>query len=440
MIGAIKSQIKDALIPSIYVGGLLVAVASVFRKAEWALLLLVFFVPQPNLWYKFHNFAMGKDFIDILFFSALLGIIFQKKGFAKTSNVLIIFILIVVNYLALWRSSLLFSLPAPVSTSNLMVLDFKNYVEMVLLYYLAVNILKEEDLQKKTVVLMSIVMLIIAVRSYRNFTPGAIFDYDKRAGGPFEAVGLNANHYGAFIVDYIAVLLGVYFFDKHPKRRLLYMVTILFSLHPLFYAYSRGAYLAAFIVILFLGIMKKRSLIVLAAVLFLSWRVILPASVSDRIIMTETPEGEIENSAGGRLLLWGRALRLFQENPLLGIGFGGYALGSEGDVLEETGEVLPANQDVHSFYLRTLSEQGIFGFGILLFILYRAFLSGLGLFRFEQATPFKKGLGLGFMACVISLAVTNVFGDRWSYAPVGSYFWILWGMVDINLFNLRKKV
>ncbi len=439
MIGAIKLQIKAALIPSLYFGGLVAAIATVFKKAEWGLLLLIFFVPQPNLWYKFQEYPMGKDFIDILFFSALLGIIYQKKGFAKTTNSAIIFILIIANYLALWRSSFLFSLPAPVSTSNLMVLDFKNYVEMVLLYYLAVNILKDEDLQKKTVVLMAIVMLIIAIRSYRNFTPGANFNYDKRAGGPFEAVGLNANHYGAFIVDYIAVLLGIYFFDKNPKRRLLYMATILFSLHPLFYAYSRGAYLASFVTMSFLGIMKKRSLLVLAVIIFLSWQVILPSSVAERIIMTETPEGEIEHSAAGRLLLWGRALKLFKENPVLGIGFGGYGLGSEGEVLEKTGEVLPANQDVHSFYLRTLCEQGIIGFGILMFILYRAFRSGWGLYKLEQ-TPFKKGLGLGFMACVISLAVTNIFGDRWSYSPVGSYFWILWGMVDINLLNPGKKV
>jgi hypothetical protein len=31
---------------------------------------------------------------------------------------------------------------------------------------------------------------------------------------------------------------------------------------------------------------------------------------------------------------------------------------------------------------------------------------------------------------VVAHTVTNLFGDRWSYYEMGSYFWMFWGVVD----------
>jgi len=58
-----------------------------------------------------------------------------------------------------------------------------------------------------------------------------------------------------------------------------------------------------------------------------------------------------------------------------------------------------------------------------------AFRSGWKLLR-EANNGFEKGLGLGFMGCVLASATTNLFGDRWSYYEMGSYFWVFWGLVD----------
>ena len=40
-----------------------------------------------------------------------------------------------------------------------------------------------------------------------------------------------------------------------------------------------------------------------------------------------------------------------------------------------------------------------------------------------------KGMGLGFVACLISIMITNAFGDRWTYLPLGAYFWVFLGIV-----------
>lgn len=433
MLTALKLFLRWLMLPALYFGGIVTTFVTIFKKAEWGLFLLIIITPQPNLWYKIHDYPLGKDFIDILFFSIVLGIIIQKKGIRLTPNTSIIIIFTILSYASLLHSSIRFSLPLPLTTANYLFVDWKNYTEMILLYFLAASVFKDEDSQKKAVVLMSVIILFIAVRSYRNFTGGGAFDYTKRYGGPFEAMGLGANHFGAFIADYGSLFLGLFFLDKDWRRRLLFLTTFLFGLHPLFYAYSRGAYLAALSVITFFGVVRKRSLLVIVAVVLIAWQTILPASVVDRISMTETQEGEIENSAAGRLLLWDYAIDLFKQNPIFGIGFGGFALSSGGVTLAND-ESLRKGFDAHNFYMRTLSEQGIIGISVLLFLLYRAFRSGWRLYR-SGLSQFNTALGFGFMGTVLALIITNMFGDRWSYFALGGYFWILWGIVDSILLN-----
>lgn len=424
MLTFIKSILKYLLVPVLYIGGLVTMLITAFKDAKWGLFLLILTIPQPNVWYKFHEYPMGKDFMDLLFISILLGIFIQKRGFAKTPNTFVIIAYILVSYISLINTSMTFSLPMPVSGSNSLLLTWKNYAQMIFLYFLALNVLKEENQQKQAVMLMTAVILLISVRSFRNFSGGDAFHYDKRVGGPFEAVGLGPNHLGAFIADYGAMALAFMIMEKERLKKYFYTATYAFSLHPLFFSYSRGAYLAAAAAFGFYGLVKKRIFLVAIIVLVVSWQAILPASVVDRIMMTENAEGELESSASQRLDLWAHAGQLFMDNPVFGVGFGGFGFTVEEGSLTDT----------HNFYLKTLAEQGLIGISILGLLLIKAFSSGLRLFR-KGGTNFQRALGLGFMGTVISMAVTNIFGDRWSYFVLGSYFWILWGMVDRSFIN-----
>ena len=437
MLGLLKHFLKLILVPALYSAWMVTIILTVVKEARWGFYLLVFLIPQPNIWYKFFDYPFGSNTIDLLFVALVLGIMFQKKGFKMTSATPFIFALLIFSYFSLWEASFNFDLPVPLTTSNIYLLEWKNYAQMVLLYFVALNVMKEEDNKKKVILLMSFVVLFIAFRSYRNFDGGDVFNYDKRVGGPFERVGLGANHFGAFIADYSAVFLGLFLFDKNKWRRLLFLATVLLGLHPLFFAYSRGAYLAAFAVVVIFGVLKKRSLLIGVFVVLVAWQAILPASVVDRIQRTETPEGELEHSAGGRILLWQLAIDLFKENPITGIGFAGYQISAGGQTLAD-GEVLPENQDVHNYYMRVLCEQGLIGFSILVLVLLMALRSGWKLYKSAE-TPFQKGLGFGFFGCAISMIITNMFGDRWSYFVLGSFFWIFWGLVDRTTINIAEK-
>jgi len=232
-------------------------------------------------------------------------------------------------------------------------------------------------------------------------------------------VGLGPNHLGAFIADYSSLVLAFFIMEKEKLKKYFYMATCAFSLHPLFFSYSRGAYLAAAAAFTFFGLVKKRIFLVFIIALVVAWQAILPASVVDRITMTETPEGELESSAAQRLDLWDHAIELFNKNPVFGVGFNSFGLTVEEGQLTDT----------HSFYLKTLAEQGIIGISLFAALLIKAFMSGMRLYR-KGLTNFQRTLGLGFMGTVIAMTITNIFGDRWSYFVLGSYFWIIWGIVD----------
>jgi O-antigen ligase len=419
MLTALKELLRGILAPTLYVTVLVTFLASARQRAEWAVYLLAILAPLPVVWYQLHQFPLGKDTMDILILGACLGIIVNKNGFDRAPRTLLLATCIIVSYVALWNSTLRFNLPLPLTTDNPVLPDWKNYAEMIFLYFLTYSAIKNEEQQKTMLVIMATVVLIIAVREFRNFTAGDIFDYDKRAEGPFWVVGLGANHLGAFIADYAGLLLGMFLIDKHKHRKWLYLAAVMFSVHPLFFSYSRGAYIAMLAVIVVYGLIRKRSLLILVAALVFTWQVVLPPSVVDRIEMTETSSGQLEESAADRVMLWEHAKQLFNEHPIFGIGFNGFGYTRPGERLTDT----------HNFYMKVASEQGVIGLLILGLMLLRALASGWRLYRNGQSA-FHQGLGLGFIGCVTGLVVSNIFGDRFSYFALGSYFWLLWGVVD----------
>lgn len=429
MLTALKELLRGILAPTLYAAVLITFLLSARKRAEWAVYLLAILAPLPVLWYQLLQFPLGNSTMDILVFGAFLGILMNKGGFDRAPLTFLIITFMLVSYIAVWNTTFRFNLPMPFTTANPVLPDWKNYVEMIFLYFIAFSAIKNEEQQKTLLVIMATVVLFIAVREFRNFTAGSVFDYDKRAEGPFWIVGLGANHLGAFIADYAGLLLGMFLIDKHKYRKWLYLAAVLFSMHPLFFSYSRGAYVAMLAVIVVYGLIKKRSLLILVAALVFTWQVALPPSVVDRIEMTETSSGQLEESAADRVMLWERAKQMFEEHPVFGIGFSGFTYALQGHRLTDT----------HNFYMKIASEQGLIGLTLLGFVLFRALKSGWRLYRSGQ-TAFHQGLGLGFVGCVTALVVSNVFGDRFSYFALGSYFWLVWGVVERALLLSEERL
>jgi len=422
MLGTFLQYLHVVLPPMLFACCIAVMLIAIFKKAEWGLLLLAVLIPQPNIWFKFMDYFTGTYLLNYIFLAIVFGIFLQKKGYVKSENSTWIMLFVLYSYFALWNSSLRYSLALPFTTDNILLKPWKNYIMMILMYFLALNVVKGEKQQKLLVVVMALVVLFLAWRSLRSFTAGDAFSYDSRVDGPFEIVGLGSNHYAAFIVYCAAQILGLYFYEDSKKIKMLFLTTVLLCLHPLFFTFSRGAYLAAVAVLGLFGILKKRSLLIGLVALIICWQTVLPPSVVDRIEMTETTNGNLEHSAAVRLVLWDTAIHMFQRSPILGSGFSSFKLAMQGETYTDT----------HNFFIKTIVEEGILGAVLLLVLLLKSLHSGFTLWKIGR-TPFHRGLGFGFLGCICAVIVTNVFGDRWSYIEIGTYFWVFWGLVDRGL-------
>ncbi len=432
MLTALKLYLRKIFFPSVYTGGLLLSLYSIIGDAWWGFLLLIALIPQPNIWHKFYSLPMGKDFMDILYLAILLGILVQRKRIPLTSSGIVIIFFLFITYVSLWTSSMNFCLPHPVSTASFQLMEWKNFAQMITIYFITLALAKEEKHQKQLFILMSCVIFFMALRNYRNFSGGSAFRYDKRVGGPFFFVGLGATHYGAFMAHYPIACLGMSFFEKNLTKKLLFIGTFAISLHPLFFSYSRGAYIAVAMVLVLYGLFKKPTILVALVSLYFVWQTVLPPSVVDRISGSVTASGELEGSASTRLHIWKQAERIITSHPIMGVGWEGYGFSIP------KADRIHGLTDTHNYYIKTLCDRGVIGLIILVTVFGKAFHSGFLLFL-SGKNQFRRGLGLSFMGTVLACIITNFFGDRFTYFVLGSYFWMLWGLVDRCLLTTRRQ-
>jgi O-antigen ligase len=407
----------------------LLVYASVWGVCLWALVqasapaLFAYAVlsPLPMLWYPAQHYPLGALTLTLLVASVLVGNALRRpRGDPPAPLGGFILFLIFASYLALWNSSLRYGLPLPISGSNELFKDWKNYAMMLALYFAAFQTLRTPEQLRRLVMIVAAVLLLMSWREIANFSAGASFHYGRRSNGPFWMLGMGANHFGAFIAHFSVFVLGIFAVDKQVRwRRWLMLGTFVISLYPLFYSYSRGAYVAVLAALVVLGVLRWRMLLVGVALLAIFWQTVLPQSVVDRIQMTDDSDGNLEESAALRFVMWTLAKHLFSEHPAFGIGFDGFWFASDG---------LPL-RNVHNYFLQTAAEQGIFGLLLIALLLWKAVRSGWRLYR-SQGDDFSRGMGLGLIACTTALAVTNLFGDRFSQLELGGYFWLLLGAVD----------
>lgn len=412
---------KESLLPliiwlmvmsGVYVG--------IYKRPQWALLLLTVLISLPNLWYPVQSLPLGQKTMDLLIFSSLIGVSVTGMKYERPPKQGLFFALFFVTYLAVWNTTFRYGLSLPFTLDNVVLADWKNYVLMMLLYFASYNVFRTETDIRKMVMAMMFVVLFLAVQNFRSMLAGEVFSQTTRATGPFAVVGLNCNHFGAFLVHYAVFAFSLMVLDKgNAKRRLLYAAVFFGSIYPVFYTYSRGAYAAMLLGLAVVGVLRVRVILVALLIFAMMWQSILPESVVERINMTHDAGGQLEQSAALRLIVWDLAKHLFGENPIFGIGFNGFIFATHGFQLHNT----------HNFYLQTAAEQGVIGCILLGSVMIRALLSGWKLFRSENE-GFGKAMGMGFLACTFAVLLTNVFGDRFSQLAVGGYYFLLMGAID----------
>ncbi|MCK5580791.1 MAG: O-antigen ligase family protein [Candidatus Omnitrophica bacterium] len=414
----------------LYSVGLLLALRALSGKTELTLWFLVALLPLRNIIDRFHGFPLGKDFVDIVVLTLLLGwgvstMLRKEKFIEKTpiNGLAVAFIL--YAFVSVLQGSSYLQLDSLFSISDLRVQSWKNFCILPTLFFITLNNIRTKENVWRTVVVMCVTMVFMDFYLTRQISWYSGIVSREKIEGTF--VFLGPNEIAAFYTQYTILLIAVFFSLRKKVFKWLLLGLIWVNLFCITFLFSRAAYISLAVGMFFLFAVKKRILLVPLVLVAIFWQVALPDKVIERINMTTNEYGELDASAEHRLIAWQQAMDLFYESPVTGVGYG---------VFSQMGFRLG---DTHNIYMKILAEQGLVGIFIFLLLVFAFFSQGIKLYLHGD-DELSKGLGLGFAICIIVLMVNNIFGDRWTYMEVSSNLWVFAALVArLNIFSDEAK-
>ena len=371
------------------------------------------FLPYRVLRDRFLDFPLGGNLLTILVIAVIVGALIRGKKLPKSNLYLIWLVFGVYLYFSMWIGTALVNAPAPLWLSDVNFVTWKDYMLIPLIFVAAGLVIEDRKAVRMIVILTAISLLFIdrsallesMSRTWTNF------DESKRDGGP---LAYGSNQTAAFLAQFGMFFWGFVQFVKRKKIKLIGYVLIAATLVAAMYTFSRAGYLAVIFSVFVLALLKDRKLFLVLGAFLLTWQIVVPTAVSERVNMTQNADGELEASAQERVTLWQDAEKSIARSPIVGEGFATFQL------QEHVGDL----KDTHNWYVKVMVETGIIGLIMAFFLLQQMLAISFRLFR-RATDPLYQGLGLGLFLAICASIVANFFGDRWTYVEITGFLWVL---------------
>ena len=239
--------------------------------------------------------------------------------------------------------------------------------------------------------------------------------------GPEDTAIYNNNDIGAGLLVALPLMNYVRMQSARMWIRLGWLVVMAASFLAIVSTYSRGALLGLVAVSIFLSL-KSRNKIVTSIVVVSTLVAVfafMPGQYADRIRTIETYQQD--DSAMARIKIWGVAIRIAQDHPLVGGGFG--VTESEKIVHQyRPGFDMHA---VHNIFLGVLAEHGFIGLGIWLCLLFVGWFNARWIQRSLRTRPDWQWASEFARMCQVSFVGYCVVGFFGNYEYWDYYFTII---------------
>ena len=400
----------------VYAGFWIMCLASLFGKPLYGFYYAIPFLPYRTLRDHLADYPLGGNLLTFLILCVIIGAFLHGKRLPKSKLYGVWLIFGLYLYVSMWFGALIGNGPLPLTSSQLTFATWKGYMLLPLVFVAAGLVIEDRKAIRTTILIVAVSVFLIdrsALMESMSRTWNH-FDESKRDGGPLGFAG--ANGLAAFLAQSSLFFWGFGQFLKRKKARVLCYCLVGITLFATMYSFSRASYIAVVFGMLLLGIFKDRKLIPILAVFLFTWQAIVPTAVTERVTMTQSTSGKLEESAQERVDLWTNAKNMILSDPIFGTGYATYQLEGHTDGLRDT----------HNWYVKVMVETGIIGMIMALAILQQLLSLGYRLFR-KATDPLYRGLGLGLFLMVSAAIVLNCFGDRWTYLEINGLFWTLVG-------------
>jgi len=290
------------------------------------------------------------------------------------------------------------------------------YLEYFVLFYMIINQINDEAAIKRYIMVILFTCFVVCILGIAQIPSG------ERVSAPFEGEIGEPNSFGGYLVLMFAVTLGLFLNETDKMKRWRWAGLLVIIIVPFAFTESRSSYLAFMAMMgLFIIFSQHRRLLIgscLVAAALLPF--VLPGNVINRVAYTIDQPKEagqikvgnmhIDTSTSERLRSWENVLtKDFPKNPLLGVGVTG-------------GRFMDAQ------YPRILSETGIIGLALFLWLLRRIWVL-LRICRQSLSDTSLKGVALGTLCGFGGLLFHALGANSFIIVRIMEPFMILLGLL-----------
>jgi len=308
---------------------------------------------------------------------------------------------------------------------------------------------------RKTALYLTIPMILVVIQTIIRH---AWYEFDfvaiKKTMGPFFRNHVN---YSAMLVCLIPIGILLLAFTQHGRKKNIIKISLGIAVLGLFFAYSRGAWLALFVGIIGYFLIKKNMLGKFILIGTVTTAIGLFILVNNNRFMQFAPEhdetifhanfsehlnatiGLKDISNAERFHRWVAGIRMVAEKPWTGFGANSFYNNYQPYTASAFKTWVSDNQEhstVHNYYLLIALEQGIpalilFG-GFFIYLL----LQTQQLYhQFQQNYYRQIAMGLGVLFLMI--ASLNFTSDLIETDKIGGLFWLATGLLISLKYHLQ---
>ncbi len=306
---------------------------------EYCIALLVFLLPFP------HITALQANLLGIIIILWILRSLWNKERFF-TPTVLDFPIL-------LTGISIIISTATSINLKYSLMTLKGEYLTYTLLYYIVVNNLRSERSLRLLFLAMKLCLLTISIIGIYGYYNGSMVISSPPVGARATSFFATFGRGAFYSMLLMASVLARIFHEKTSlKKKWLDLITALLGIFFILLTFTRGAWVAVIIMLLFLGVFRHRWILPIIVLLFLVCGYFMPQKVLDRAT---------SRVIGDRLILWKSAILMIIDHPYIGIGYGNKNYGTLYPEYISVGAQDGILNNAHNLYLQIGVELGLLG-------------------------------------------------------------------------------
>ena len=289
------------------------------------------------------------------------------------------------------------------------------YFEYFVVYFIAVNHLKEKKQIERflfTMLAVSFIVCIIAI---------AQIPTTYRVSAPFEGPEGEPNTLGGYLVLMLSIVLGLWLtYGSKKQKFILGMLSFLIAI-TLAATLSRASWISLIPMVMTLLYFSRRKFPIIATLIIITLiaSFMLPASIKERALFTfDQPKEKgqvtignvrLDTSTSDRIKQWKNILQIhFIKHPILGYGIRGGLVDAQ--------------------YARVLAETGLLGLITFFILLFSIYMNALHTYR-STTDPLFSGLSLGYLAGFIAMVTHGIGTNTFIIVRIMEPFWFLTAMI-----------